>query len=309
MTTMPGTVTADREAARPTAFSGDQIDLDLLFDLETYPIHRPGGARCADIIARARSQLDRDGCAVLRNFVTPSAVKAMREEALRLLPRKTMLRSLVNPYFTKDDPTLDARDVRRFFELKSSSFINSDELEGSSFLRLIYDSDVLINFLSGCLGVSPIFRWADPLARNPYGVMETGDYFPWHFDGNDFTVSILVQESGEGGVFEYAPGIRGPDRENRGAVSDVLHGDRTRVTELPLNVGDLQLFKGRYALHRVTRVTGTTPRIIALPTYVTDPYRVNTPVHSEILYGRSLPIHRHRQACDPFERTDEQRGS
>jgi hypothetical protein len=125
--------------------------------------------------------------------------------------------------------------------------------------------------------------------------MEEGNYFPWHFDGNDFTVSILVSECETGGVFEYCPGIRSADSENFNAVSDVLHGERTRVTELPLRKGDLQLFKGRYSLHRVTRVSGKRPRIIALPTYVTDPYFVNKPMHSEMLYGRSLPIHHQRQ--------------
>ena len=40
--------------------------------------------------------------------------------------------------------------------------------------------------------------------------MKEGHYFPWHFDGNEFTVSILIQEAEEGGLFEFVPDIRKP---------------------------------------------------------------------------------------------------
>ena len=90
-------------------------------------------------------------------------------------------------------------------------------------LKKIYDSDVMVHFFSECLNVGPIYRWAEPLGRNPYSVMKDGDYFPWHFDGNDFTVSILVNESDEGGDFEYAPDIRSPKNENFNDVNFYHH--------------------------------------------------------------------------------------
>ena len=30
--------------------------------------------------------------------------------------------------------------------------------------------------------------------------MHTDHYFPWHFDGNDFTLSILIQKAEKGGL-------------------------------------------------------------------------------------------------------------
>ena len=48
-------------------------------------------------------------------------------------------------------------------------------------------------------------------------------------------------------------------------------------------------------MHRVTRVKGKQNRIIALSSYVTDPYSVNRPLHSEHLYGRAMPIHYERE--------------
>ena len=52
----------------------------------------------------------------------------------------------------------------------------------------------------------------------------------------------------------------------------------------------MQLFKGRYSLHRVNRVQGKIKRIIALPSYTTHPGMMNRPEHSIQVYGKSLPI-------------------
>ena len=81
-----------------------------------------------------------------------------------------------------------------------------------------------------------------------------------------------------------------PD-ENFDEVKKVLDGDRSRVRQLKLEPGDLQIFKGRFTLHRVTKVEGKRPRYMCIPAYVLDPYRVNTPEHSKAIYGKVLPIH------------------
>ena len=71
----------------------------------------------------------------------------------------------------------------------------------------------------------------------------------------------------------------------------VLDGDRKRVRQLKLEPGDLQIFKGRFTLHRVTKIEGKRSRYLAIPAYVLDPWRVNTPEHSRAVYGKILPIH------------------
>ena len=82
-------------------------------------------------------------------------------------------------------------------------------------------------------------------------------------------------------MFEYAPNIR-QDGENFEAVKAVLDGVSDRVKSLTLAPGDLQLFKGRYSLHRVSPLKGSTPRYVAILSYVKQ------------LYGRVLPIHLER---------------
>jgi hypothetical protein len=153
----------------------------------------------------------------------------------------------------------------------------------------------MLKFVSDSLGVFPLYKWADPLGKNPYSVMHTNHYFPWHFDGNEFTLSVLVQKAEKGGLFEYAPSIRSKDNENFENVKKVLKGDRKLVKSLDLKPGDLQIFKGRFSMHRVTKIEGKTSRYIALPCYVKDPYRVNKPEHSKQVYGKVLPIHFERE--------------
>ena len=290
----------ERIVTGPSAFAAAEIRIEELINLDQFPIHDIGNPLRKELVMHCRNELLSDGCSHVQDFVLPQAIQSMRDEAIRLLPLATQGSEDLNPYFSADDPNLPEDHPQRFFQTRSSSYINSDLLEPYSMLRKIYDSDVVVHFFADCLNVGPIYRWSDPLGRLPYSVMRDGDYFPWHFDGNEFTVSLLVQESEHGGNFEYCPNVRSPNDENFEEVKRVLQGDRERINILPLKTGDLQLFKGRYSMHRVTKTEGPTQRIIALPTYHTNPYVVNRAHHSEVLYGRSLPIHMERD----FARTD-----
>lgn len=279
----------------PSAYAAAEIDIRDFLDLEQFPIHELGDPKRAELVAHARAGLEDDGCVVIPQFVSAKAVEEMRAEAIRLLGKARSGEETMNPYFSADDESLPKDHPKRIFSRRSSTYINSDELEPTSLLRKFYDSDVVVHFISECLNVGPLYRWADPLGRNPYSIMHDGDYFPWHFDGNDFTVSLLVQESESGGEFEYCPNIRNAESESFDDVKAVLKGDRSKVKSLQLRKGDLQIFRGRHSLHRVTKTSGASPRIIALPSYVTNPYLVNRPKHSQSVYGRAMPIHVERE--------------
>jgi len=73
---------------------------------------------------------------------------------------------------------------------------------------------------------------------------------------------------------------------------------------LDLKPGDLQIFKGRFSIHRVTQNKGINSRCIALPTFVEDPYRINRPQRSKDVFGRALPIHYERQSYRPDTLTE-----
>jgi len=178
-------------------------------------------------------------------------------------------------------------------------YLNSDLFEKNSEMKFLYEQEELLKFVSACLGISPIYRWADPLACHAYNIMKPKGVLPWHFDSCEFTLSIMIQKPEQGGVFEYCPYIREPGKENFEEVRKVIEGDRTRVRKLKLEPGDLQIFKGRFTLHRVTKVEGKKSRYLCIPAYVLDPWRVNTPEHSEAIYGKVLPIHIERNVARP----------
>ncbi|WP_440909795.1 HalD/BesD family halogenase [Candidatus Pelagibacter sp.] len=265
--------------------------LENIINLNEYPINQTNSDEYKKLIDKNKKLLDQDGCCVLPNFIKTQSLFKMKEEVERNLNKIYWTKDSHNPYFTKDDPELSKDHPKRIFTFRESGYLNSDDLETDSDLDTLYESDEMLKFVSDSLGVYPLYKWADPLGKNPYSVMHEDHYFPWHFDGNEFTLSILIQKADKGGLFEYSQDLRNENNENFDEVTKVLRGDRKTVKSLDLKPGDLQIFKGRFSMHRVTKIEGKTSRYIALPTYVKDPYRVNKPEHSKQVYGKALPIH------------------
>ena len=70
-----------------------------------------------------------------------------------------------------------------------------------------------------------MYHYADPLASLTINVNKPGDRFSWHYDTNEFTVTMLVQDCDQGGIFQYVPNIRNKDDECYDEVQKLLHGD------------------------------------------------------------------------------------
>jgi hypothetical protein len=271
-----------------------------LIDYARYPIAQDGQAK-DDLLARVRADLARDGCAVVKHFLTAKGIAALVAEAERVASKGHRSFNRTNVYFTKDDPSLPADDPRRQFFDRSNSFVPADNLPKDGPLRTIHDSPGFDRFIQDCLQETAFHRYADPLADVIVNVAEAGNGFPWHFDTNNFTVTLCIQNAEAGGAFEYAPGIREGD-ENFPEVSRVLNGTSDKVTVLHLEPGDLQIFRGRYSLHRVAPLRGTRPRYVAIFSYVEEPNMVGAPERTKQLYGRTLPIHHERagQRADAY---------
>ena len=267
-------------------------NLSNVVNLNKYPIADFDSPKIKRIIENCRTELERDSCSVIPNFILPNSLDVMRKELEQQLDEVYMSKESVNAYlYSKDDPTLPKDHPKRIFMKRFNGYLNSDCFLENSEIKFLYKSEELLKFISACLGISPIYRWADPLACHAYNVMETDGILPWHFDSCEFTLSLMIQKPEKGGIFEYCPNIREPGHEKFNDVKKVLDGDRSRVRQLDLNPGDLQIFKGRFTLHRVTKIIGQTSRYMCIPAYVLDPWRVNTPEHSKAIYGRVLPIH------------------
>jgi hypothetical protein len=150
---------------------------------------------------------------------------------------------------------------------------------------------VLRDFIARCMGVETLYEYADPLAGLVINVLKPGCQHPWHFDNNDFIVTLLTQKADGGGAFEYCPNLREPDDQNIPGVKAVLGGTRAPVKRLDLQAGDLQIFYGRNSLHRVTRIEGARERHTVILGYAEEPGQIAGAARTKRLFGRVSDAH------------------
>ena len=265
-------------------------DASHYIDTNRYPIGEAGSAR-DDLVADLRAAIEKEGCAVLKGFVRSEHLGELVAESDRVAIHGHRNFNRTNPYFTKDRPDLPAsHPLRRFYD-RSNAFVPADNFGSESILRAIYEWPAFAPFIQAVLGETRFYRYADPLADVIVNLAEAGNGFPWHFDTNNYTVTLAIQNAETGGDFEYSPHLRSPTDENYTGVEAVLDGDSSLIRTLRLEPGDLQIFKGRYSLHRVTPLLGAKPRYVAIFSFAEEPDMVGSPERTRQLYGRVLPVH------------------
>jgi hypothetical protein len=162
----------------------------------------------------------------------------------------------------------------------------TDQMDPHGPTVTVYESENLTRLVGEILDLA-VHRVCDPLMRCNFTILGEGDEHGWHFDGNDFVVSLLLQAPEQGGVFEFAPNIRDEAHENFETVKAIM-GGRPGLTRLQaVEPGTLVIFRGKRALHRVTRVEGKRPRIIALFSYDERPGMVWPANVQRRVFGRA----------------------
>lgn len=269
------------------------IDPCTLVDTDRYPLHVAGPGR-DQLLAELREQLDSVGCAVLKQFIRAEHLPALVAECDHVAPHGHRNFNRTNPYFTQDHPEYPAsHPLRRFYD-RSNAFVPADHFGQDSALRALYEWPAFAPFIQEALREKDFHRYGDPLADVIVNLAEAGGGFPWHFDTNNYTVTLAIQNAEHGGEFEYSPHLRTPTDENYAGVERVLDGDPSLIRTLVLEPGDLQIFKGRYSLHRVAPLAGPVTRYVAIFSYAERPEMVGSPERTRQLYGRVLPIHLER---------------
>lgn len=262
--------------------------LDGVVDTARYPLADPAALRA--VVDGVRRDLDAAGCSVLPGFVRPEQQDALRAEGTALAPHAHHDVETVNVYNTAPDDTLPADHPARVPLERGNAFVARDRIPSGALIQRIYTSAAFRGFVAACFGLPGVHELADPLSGLVLNVVAPGRGHPWHFDTNEYTVSLLTQEARAGGVFEYCPGIRSAGAENLDAVREVLDGGGA-PRRLRLRPGDLQLFRGRYSLHRVSPVDGDVPRHTAIFAYSERPGVVGTVARTRQLFGRTTPAH------------------
>ncbi|MCP3802653.1 arpA protein [Allokutzneria sp. A3M-2-11 16] len=260
-------------------------------DVGRYPLAEPGSAAWREVVEHAQRELKQDGCCVLEGFVRDP--EALQAECAGIADRAYNRVEVVNAYNIAVDAPLPEGHPGRIAMKKGNAFVARDHIPADFVIEKLYTSEAFREFVAACFELPVVHELADPLSGLCLNVIEPGLAHPWHFDTNEYTVSMLTQEPDEGGVFEYCPNIRTPEAENFADVAGVLNEERPDlVRRLTLRPGDLQLFKGRYALHRVTQVGGARARHSAIFAYSERPGVIGSVERTRQLFGRVLPEHR-----------------
>lgn len=266
--------------------------LDDCIDLARYPVTKLESAKGKELVATCHRQLAEDGCVVLKDFVSRDMLKRLEAETERLSPNAHLNETETNPYNSAADPALPLEHPKNRFDDRTNGFVAGDRIAPDTIIRTIYHNADFKAFLAAVLGEDEIHEFADPLADLVVNVLKEGRQHPWHFDSNDFIVTMQTRKPLGGGVFEYAPNIRGVQGENFEGVQRILDGDRGALKSLELSPGDLQIFFGRNSLHRVSPVIGPRERHTVIFAYARQPGFVGRPERAKAIFGRMAPIHK-----------------
>lgn len=264
-------------------------------DLARYPLDDLDGPVMGAVLRAAHASLAEKGAAILPGFLTETARRAISREASRLEANAHLENVWGTPYLGIPDESFPEGHPRRTAVLSLTSVIAYDLIGRTSTLRALYESEAMLRFIEAVLDRRPLFRMADPLGALNLTVMREGHVQGWHYDNADFVVSLAIQASHGGGLFECAPLIReGSDdgaEQNYDAVKRVLDGEADDLVEVfPMVPGTLMVFEGRRSIHRVSPVEGDVPRQVALLAYDTKPGADSSSLFKLIRYGRDTAI-------------------
>jgi hypothetical protein len=229
---------------------------------------------------------------VLPGFIRPGRLEGLALQSRSIASLAWRQVETVNVYNVSLDRDLPNGHPAHIRMERGNAFVARDQIPQHFLIHRLFTSGAFQRFIAACFNMERIFELADPLSGLCLNVLGKGREHPWHFDTNEFTVSLLTQESESGGVFEYCPNIRSPQDENPEGVREVLEGRAHHsIHRLALRPGDVQLFLGRFALHRVSAIEGATERHCAILAYSKEPGVIGSLERTRQLFGRVLPAH------------------
>lgn len=267
-----------------------------LIDLDRYPLDKPGSPAWQALVDDCKRQYEAQGAANLHGFVRAEAVPLLAAEAKRILPGGIKKKRLRTAFFHEDEPEYPEGHPRRRQWPDDLLQLAYDQIPADAMIRTIYEWDPLTEFIRVVEERETLYRMADEFQALNLTALADGEMQPWHFDANDFTITLLLQASEEGGDFNYATELRQDGKADYDAIARIFDGDMSLVRTLERGAGTLTLFRGRNAFHVVTKVKGKDQRITAIMTYDEKPDCVASERGNSFIYGpRVAEIYRRRR--------------
>ena len=257
-----------------------------VLDLDRFPIDRPEAPRAKTLVDACRKDLEEKGMFNLEGLVLPAALVEAVAEVRPLLDHDSFFHKRChNVYFDDEVPALppDHPALRRLETTNHT--VCADQIPQSLVCR-IYAWPPLAGFLAAVMQRPRLHTMSDPLARVNVMAYRDGEALNWHFDRAEFTTTLLLQRSEEGGDFQYRNNLRSEADPNYEGVARLLEGKDPEVETLTVVPGTLNVFKGRNTLHRVSPVKGERERIIAIFSYYERPGVQFSAEERKGFYGR-----------------------
>ncbi len=238
-----------------------------IVDLETYPIDNLASTSGCNLVADARRQLADGGAFHLPGFLSPDGLQRCCAEAERLEPLAHFSDHVMTPDYRPPDCGSSDDNSEAVTVRFAVGYVSRDDIPPDSPFRALFEGDDFLDFLRATLPDKNLYRYSEPRGSLNVTVMRDGDEVGWHFDACELVASILFRASTSGGEFDFVPEMRARDDDNDAGVAAVIGGQTGAMRSLSISPGDLVLFRGRHALHRVRPVGGDVNRLIGLMSY------------------------------------------
>ncbi|QHB32598.1 2OG-Fe(II) oxygenase [Yersinia canariae] len=252
-----------------------------IINMTANPINDP------TFIAQSKSTLEAFGALVLSDFLLPQALDSIKCEGINHKHLAYYTANKHNVYLTKIDPEFAVDHPRNRLITSSKGCITDEDIPSNSALRALYNATDFQDFLCAVLGEKRLYPYADSLSSINLHYASQGQELGWHFDNSSFAITLLVQKPLAGGVFEYIEEMRDADKGemNYSGVEKLLNHQITPKT-LGIEAGDLVLFRGRNAIHRVTPTQGDITRMLVVLAYNAQPDISLSETARMTFYGR-----------------------
>ena len=177
--------------------TSEAITLDQVVDTARYPLAELDSAEGQAVIVPCPARTLRPlGCTVLPDFIRPSLREALEQECAALAPQAHFDVETVNVYNIAVDPDA-ARGPPGPPDLPARQRLRRPRPHPR---RLPHQPALLppgvpATSSPAASGCRELHELADPLSGLVLNVVEPGMEHPWHFDTNEFTVSMLTRQA------------------------------------------------------------------------------------------------------------------
>lgn len=238
-------------------------------------------------VAKCKHTLETYGALVLSDFLLPSALDSIKQEGVDHQHKAYYAANQHNVYLTQPDPAFEADHPRNRLVTSSKGCITDEDIPVDSALRALYNAADFQDFLCAVLGEKKLYPYADSLSSINLHYASQGQELGWHFDNSSFAITLLIQKPQAGGIFEYIEEMRDADKGemNYAGVEQLLNQHVVPKT-LQIEPGDLVLFRGRNAIHRVTPTQGDMTRMLVVLAYNAQPDIALSETARMTFYGR-----------------------